>query len=214
MSYTVLALLLGLLSWMGGTSAIAAAEEACLDEWESLELNDTQWVQLEQLEAQLDEQIDTILPISMETERQIEQLEEGFEETVESLFSDGQLQQLEQLDEWIDNQEYAIAPELWDDEEARLTAEQYRQLETLWAEYERRFQAIVTAEQAQRMALLEEQLDEAIEAILPEPTTNQERQIEAVEADFEQQFYALLSPAQRQQWEVNEACYEAEAATL
>ncbi|MEM1279735.1 MAG: hypothetical protein AAGG53_06840 [Cyanobacteria bacterium P01_H01_bin.152] len=214
MSYTVLALLLGLWSWMGGTTAIAATESACPDEWDSLELSDTQWAQLEQLEVQLDQQIDSILPISSETEQQIERLEEAFEETVESLFSDGQQQQIEQLHEWVDSQESAIAPEWWDDEDATLTTEQHRQLEELWTEYEQRFQAIVTAEQAQRIAFLEEQLDEDIEAILPEPTANQERQIEAVETDFEQQFFALLSSNQRQQWEANEACYEAEEASL
>ena len=212
MSYTVMALFLGLLSWLGGPSAIAA-EEVCPDEWDSLELTATQWAQLEQLEVQLDEQLDRILPLSPATEQQIEQREEAFEETVESLFSDGQQQQIEQLDEWVDGQEYAIAPELWDDEDAALTTEQHQQLEALWTEYEQRFQAIVTAEQAQRIAFLEEQLDEEIEAMLPEPTESQEMQIEAVEIDFEQQFYALLSPAQQQQWEANEAFYEAEEAS-
>lgn len=191
--------------------AIAAPEVACPDEWDGIDLSDRQMTQLEELEAQIDAQIEAVMPVSPESERQIMQLEEEFEAQLTALFSREQKAQIRQLDHWFDQQERSIAPELFvEEDEPPLTREQEAQIEAMEAEYEHRFQTILSAQQQQRIALLEEQLEQDIEAVLPDPTAAQEAQIEALEAVFEHRFMGLFTAQQWQQWERNVACHKAQ----
>ncbi|NER79058.1 MAG: hypothetical protein F6K42_05650 [Leptolyngbya sp. SIO1D8] len=180
----------------------------CPDELDGIELSDSQTAQLWQLEAELHETIDNIMPLSAETEATIEQLEENFESQIETLLSPQQKQQIEQLDSWIEEQEIAIVPEFLeeDDDDFSLSPDQEEKLEAVEEEYEERIQAILTPEQQQQIESFEDQLDEAIEAELPEPTVEQEERIETAEVVFEQGVMQILTPEQLQQWQLNLAC--------
>ena len=179
------------------------AEETydCLDPLEAIELSDDQNAQLWQLEEDLYEKMDEILPISSDSEAKIVQLEENFEAQIEALLSPQQQQQIEQLDIWAEEQIVAISPELFEETEDDLvlTPAQETALDAIDAEYEQRFEDILTAEQQQQIEVLETQLDEAIDAELPEPTAEQEARLDAAEAEFEAGMMQLLTPEQRQQ---------------
>ncbi|MEO0535453.1 MAG: hypothetical protein AAF215_16475 [Cyanobacteria bacterium P01_A01_bin.123] len=194
------------------THGQSTPEMECPDEFDGIILSDRQKSQLQQLEIRLDNSIDEIIPISAESEAKIEALEENFDRQIEAIPSAQQQQQIEALDRWAEEQIAAIAPALLEDDEddVMLTPQQESQLEALEEDYEQRFGTILTAEQQQRIEALEVQLDEAIEAELPQPTEEQETRIEAVEEEFEQRVMQILTADQRQQLQRNLACDESE----
>ncbi|MEL6322171.1 MAG: hypothetical protein AAFQ57_16220, partial [Cyanobacteria bacterium J06626_14] len=185
--------------------------------FDGMELSAQQLSDIEELEVQFDEAIDNILPLSPEAEEQIFTLEDAFDTEVETLFSAQQQGQLEQIDQWADEQVFAVAPELFDEddidessEEIELTSQQETALDEIEEEYEKRVEAILTAEQSTKIEVLEEQLEEDIDAILPEPNEAQIVSLEAAESDLKASVMQLLSAEQQQQLESNLACYEDE----
>ena len=194
-----------------------AEEQACPDYFDDIDLSAQQLADIEDLEAQFDETVDDILPLSPETEEQIFALEDAFDAQVETLFSVDQQQQIEQIDQWAEEQVIAIAPELLDegdidedDEDFELTPQQETALYEIEEEYEKRLEAILTADQSAKIEMLEEQLEEDLDTILPEPNDAQIVSLEAAESDLEASVMQLLSPEQQRQLESNLACYEDE----
>ena len=61
----------------------------------------------------------------------------------------------------------------------------------------------MTAEQSTKIEVLEEQLEEDIDAILPEPNEAQIVSLEAAESDLKASVMQLLSAEQQQQLESN-----------
>ena len=145
---------------------------------------------------------------SLELAEIIFALEDAFDTEDETLFSAQQQGQLEQIDQWADEQVFAVAPELFSEddidessEEIELTSQQETALDEIEEEYEKRVEAILTAEQSTKIEVLDEQLEEDIDAILPEPNEAQIVSLEAAESDLKASVMQLLSAEQQQQLE-------------
>jgi len=218
-SLKALPVLLGAIAFFAAPLSHKTQAEAynCPDYFDDMSLSDQQLSEIEAIESQFDETLESILPLSPETEDQITALEDAFEAEVETLFSVQQQRRLAQIDQWAEEQAIAIAPELFDagdfeetDEDLDLTPQQETALEAVEEEYDSRIKAILTPEQAAQIETLEKQLEEDIDTILPEPSETQRASIEAAESDLETRVMQLLTAEQQQQLESNVACYENE----
>lgn len=183
----------------------ARAEDAsCLEPFAGIELNERQIKDIEQLETQFDTTASQIWNLSPEEEARWEQAEAELERKFKENLSPQQVQQLDQLEQWEEQQMKAILPggfsEL--DNETQLTPQQEAALNALGDEYQRRLQAILSEEQ---MQALEEQFEKEIEALMPNLTAEQEAKLTAAEQTFDRGLQQVLTPEQRQQFERNNA---------